>query len=154
RKFSRRKNASQRRAIGDRFTMLPITRIKTAMEARTAAKSTPGGWCLTLLMLCVALLFVFSPTRLFQTKAQSTPPVLVSEEGSTRGVAVDSVTRKHEPFSPISDVSLGADNRTRVMLFAMNLANAASPSDVTASAEDGAHNLYALSVEYVGTVPG
>ena len=107
-----------------------------------------------MLMLCIAMLVAFSGTKTFYTKAQSTPPVLVSEESSTRGVAVDSVTRKHEPFSPISEASLGADNRTRVMLFAMNLANTANPSEVTASAEDEAHNLYSLPVEYVGTVPG
>lgn len=80
--------------------------------------------------------------------------MLISEESSTRAVAVDSVTRKHEPFSPITEVSLGTDNRTRVMLFAMNVASGANPSEVTASAEDEAHNLYALPVEYVGIVPG
>jgi uncharacterized protein GlcG (DUF336 family) len=40
------------------------------------------------------------------------------------------------------------------MLFAMEIADDASPSEVTASAEDGAHNLYVLPVEYVGRVAG
>jgi uncharacterized protein GlcG (DUF336 family) len=80
--------------------------------------------------------------------------VLISEESSTRAVAVESVTRKHEPFSAISEVGLGTDNRTRVMLFAMGIDSAAAASDVTASAEDGAHNLYVLPVEYVGSVEG
>jgi len=80
--------------------------------------------------------------------------VLISEESSTRAVAVDSVARKHEPFSVTNEVSFGSDNRTRVMLFAMEMAGDASPSEVTASAEDGAHNLYVLPVEYVGRVAG
>ncbi|HEV8140206.1 MAG TPA: heme-binding protein [Pyrinomonadaceae bacterium] len=80
--------------------------------------------------------------------------MLISEESSTRAVAVDSVTRKHEPFSVTNEVSFGSDNRTRVMLFAMEIADDASPSEVTASAEDGAHNLYVLPVEYVGRVVG
>ena len=124
------------------------------MAGRTAARSTHRGWCLTLLLLCLVMLLAISSSNSFHTKAQSSRPVLISAESSTRAVAVDSVTRKHEPFSPISEVSLGTDNRTRVMLFAMNVASGANPSDVTASAEDEAHNLYALPVEYVGIVPG
>src|SRR5215510_13397072 len=142
------------RAIGDRFTRLPITRINAAMAARTAARLSRRGWCLALLMLSVAILLTWSPAKFLHTKAQSARPVLISEDSSTRAVAVDSVTRKHEPFSPISEVGFVADNRTRVMLFAMGVAHDAVPSDLTASAEDGAHNLYSLSVEFVGTVPG
>jgi hypothetical protein len=105
-------------------------------------------------MLCVAMLLVLAPAKSFHTKAQSSRPVLISEDSSTRAVAVDSVTRKHEPFSPTSEVSFGTDNHTRVMLFAMGIDSAAAASDVTASAEDGAHNLYALPVEFVGPVSG
>jgi uncharacterized protein GlcG (DUF336 family) len=79
--------------------------------------------------------------------------VLISEQSSTRGVAVDSVTRKHEPFSPISESILGNDHRTRIMLFAIGVANDAIPSEITVSAEDGGHNLYSLPVEFVGPVP-
>src|SRR5262245_45566361 len=118
------------------------------MAARTAARLSRRGWCFALLTLCVAMLLAFSPPKSFHSKAQSTRPVLISEESSTRGVAVDSVTRKHEPFSPASEVSLSMDNRTRVMLFAMGIANDALASEITASAEDGGHNLYTLPVEY------
>jgi len=123
------------------------------MAALTAARLSRKGWCFALLMICVVLL-AFPPTRSFHTKAQSTRPVLISEESSTRAVAVDSVTRKHEPFSVMNEISFGSDNRTRVMLFAMEVASDASPFEVTASAEDGAHNLYVLPVEYVGRVAG
>ncbi len=124
------------------------------MAARMAAQSTRRGWCFALLMLGAAILLAFSPAKTLHTNAQANRPVLISEDTSTRAVALDSVTRRHEPFSPISEVSFGTDNRSRVMLFAMGIAKDASPSDLTASAEDGTHNLYALPVEFVGPVPG
>ena len=124
------------------------------MAAQRAARLSRRGWSFALLTLCVAMLLAFPPAKSIRTKAQSNPPLLISEESSTRAVAVDSVTRKHEPFSATNEVSLGPDNRTRVMLFAMGIDNAAAASGITASAEDGAHNLYALAVEYVGPVPG
>ena len=141
------------RAIGDRFARLPLIRRNAAMAARTEAKVIRRGWCFALLTLCVAMLLAFSSAKSFHSQAQSTRPVLVSEETSTRAVAVDSVTRKHEPFSATSEVSWGNDNRTRVMLFAMGIESNAIASEVTASAEDEAHNLSALPVEYVGPVP-
>lgn len=52
-------------------------------------------------------------------------------------------------------VSFGADNKTRIMLFAGNLQLAADegPEAVSAEAEDALHNLYTLLVEHVGPVP-
>ena len=51
-------------------------------------------------------------------------------------------------------MQFGADNRTRILVFAMNLPFAAgeSFSAVTADAEDGEHRIYSLTVEYVGKV--
>ena len=87
--------------------------------------------------------------------SQANKPTLISEETSTRAIAVDSVTQTHEPFSPNSTVSWGADNRTRIMIFAMglNLQPGETATAVTADAEDGAHHVYQLEVEYVGPVP-
>ncbi len=78
---------------------------------------------------------------------------LISHETSTRAIAVDSVTRKTEPFDPTSAVAWGNDHHTRVMLFAMGVDRNASPDQITASAEDGAHNLYSLTVDQVLPVP-
>ncbi|HEV2863547.1 MAG TPA: heme-binding protein [Pyrinomonadaceae bacterium] len=88
--------------------------------------------------------------------AQSLKPVLVSEAGSTRAIALDSVTRLREPFDFTTPVAFGADARTRVMLFAMNLhlAQGEDASAVTADAEDGARRVHKLAVEFVGPVPG
>ncbi|MDT5269366.1 MAG: hypothetical protein QOH49_1552, partial [Acidobacteriota bacterium] len=88
--------------------------------------------------------------------AQSASPVLVSQAGSTRAIAYEAVTRVPEPFAPTAPVRFGADDRTRLMLFAMNLhlAPGEDASNVTADVEDASHHIYALTVEHVGPVPG
>src|SRR5215212_4182289 len=88
--------------------------------------------------------------------AQSASPVLVSQAGSTRAVALEASTRVPEPFAPTAPVRFGSDERTRLMLFAMNLhlAPGEDSAAVTADAEDASHHLYALAVEHVGPVPG
>ena len=104
-----------------------------------------------LLACCAAL---SAPAR--RGAAQSASPVLVSQAGSTRAVALEASTRVPEPFAPTAPVRLGADDRTRVMLFAMNLhlAPGEDASAVTADAEDASRRTYALAVEHVGRVPG
>lgn len=90
------------------------------------------------------------------SSAQTTRPVLLSEANSTRALALDSPTRRSEPFTLASPVKFGPDNRTRVMLFAMNV-HLDAPGDfssVSADAEDGAHRIYPLAVEHVAPVPG
>jgi uncharacterized protein GlcG (DUF336 family) len=110
-----------------------------------------------LLIAALAVAVVASlnaPAR--RAAAQSASPVLVSEAASTRAVALDASTRVREPFALVSPVRFGADARTRLMLFAMNLhlASGEDASTVNADAEDASHKTYALAVEYVGTVPG
>ncbi len=112
--------------------------------------------CSWLIVLCFcALIFVLPHLRLTSVSAQSTRLGLISHETSTRAIAFDSVTQQREPFSPVPQVSFSADNRTRIMLFAMNLELQAGdpPSAVTADAEDDSHRMYSLPVEHVGTVP-
>ena len=89
-------------------------------------------------------------------KSASAAPLLLTQANSTRGIAVDSVTEKSEPFPLTERVAFGGDGRTRVMLFATNLTLLAGEdaSAVTAEAEDGALIHYPLTVEYVGAVPG
>jgi uncharacterized protein GlcG (DUF336 family) len=107
----------------------------------------------SVLLVCGAALLT-TPAR--RTRAQSANPVLISQAGSTRAVAYESTTRVPEPFAPTAPVRFGADERTRLMLFAMNLhlAPGEDPATVTAEAEDAAHHTYALVVEHVGPVPG
>ncbi len=104
--------------------------------------------------LC-ALLVVGTQSLSHNVHSQQNKLILVSEETSTRAVAVDSVTQKHEPFSSTSAVQWGADSRTRIMIFAMGLSlqPGEGPTAVTADAEDSGHNIHHLTVEYVGPVP-
>src|SRR5215467_2886175 len=107
---------------------------------------------LCVVLLCVALLAA-NPKFFKSSRAQSTQLTLISQETSTRALAFDSVTQKREPFNSTSEIQWGNDNRTRIMLFVMGLDPATAASAVTADAEDGAHNHYSLTVEYVGPVP-
>ena len=109
-----------------------------------------------LLLISVCVLLLLGTSLSFQnSRAQTTKLTLVSEETSTRAIVVESITQKHEPFALTSPISWGSDNRTRIMLFAMGLSleSNETPAAITASAEDGAHRTYSLTVEYVGPVP-
>lgn len=88
--------------------------------------------------------------------AQTPRPVLLSEPTSTRAIALESVTREREPFASTSPIPWSADRRTRITLFAMNLALAPGEDStvLTAGAEDGAGLRYELKVEYTGAVAG
>src|ERR1043165_4979987 len=115
--------------------------------------SAKRGLLLAAVLLSSAALLSPAARR---SAAHSSSPVLISEEGSTRAVALDAAARLREPFSPVSPAPVGADAPTRVMLFAMNLHLAADegPSAVGADAQDGSGHVYPLAVEYVGPVPG
>ena len=84
------------------------------------------------------------------------PPLLLSEDQTDHAIALDSVTMMRDPF-PLADIfNFSSDNRTRLMLFGINLdllANENS-SAVTARAEDTQMNVYPLIVEFVGPVAG
>jgi len=101
---------------------------------------------------------IFAAAALTQPQAatgQSLAPILISHEDSTRAISFESVTQQREPFSTTVPVAFGTDNQTRIMLFAMNL-NLQSGDDVssiTVEAEDGAHHIYRLPVEFLGSVP-
>jgi len=89
-------------------------------------------------------------------RVQFTDPVLISEAGSDSAVALDSVTFVRDPFPLSNPFNFSADHRTRLMLFAMNMELMAgeNSSAVTARAEDAGLNVYPLTVEFVGKVPG
>jgi len=84
------------------------------------------------------------------------PPALATENNSDSAIALNAVTLIRDPFPLTDPFNLSSDNRTRVMLFATNLtlANGEDASFVTARAEDAQMNVYPLTVEYVGSVPG
>jgi uncharacterized protein GlcG (DUF336 family) len=119
-------------------------------------KSTPKLDLRKLFLFGVSLTFIGAALMpLGPTSAQIAGPILISRPDSTRAIAFESVTQHREPFSAISPIRFGADNHTRVMLFAMNLN--LQPGDgasaISVEAEDAAHNIYQLVVEYAGPVP-
>src|SRR6185369_13204173 len=92
----------------------------------------------------------------FDARINSGVPILVSEENSTRALALDSVLMRSEPFQPTYQHAWSIDGRTRIMLFATNfeLASTETSAAVSAEAEDVTHNHRSLPVEYVGKAPG
>ncbi len=120
----------------------------------TAGISKQAARFLLSTILCLLLLSE-NHVLLPSSRAQSPKPILISEETSTRAVAVELSTQRHEPFEVNSPLSWAADQRTRIILFAtgLSLQSNETVSAVTANAEDGAHNIHSLTVEHVGPVP-
>lgn len=87
--------------------------------------------------------------------AAAAAPVIITDNNSTRAVAVDALTKMRDPFQTTAPGQLLADHRTRVVLFVMNL-DLLAGEDVRAlscDAQDGAGNRYELAVEDVRSVP-
>src|SRR6185369_16071172 len=85
-------------------------------------------------------------------------PLLITDEDSTRAIAVENPTFRSEPFATKSLIpwSLDSNDRqTRIALLTMNLGASFGDSaeSVNVDAEDINHNHYSLAVEYLGEVP-
>ncbi len=87
-----------------------------------------------------------------QATASNVIPHLMTQGDSNRALALETITQKVEPFSPVFPLSSGPDNRNRITFFALNLnwLSGDSPSSIVVDAEDGNSQLYQLPVEYVG----
>jgi len=96
--------------------------------------------------------FVFSSTV---EAATNKKPVLLSQEASTRAIALESVTFRAEPFSPTTSPAFSSDNRTRICIFAMDLEllSGEGANAFTSDVQDGSGKLYPLRVEYASQVP-
>jgi glucose/arabinose dehydrogenase len=90
------------------------------------------------------------------TLTVQTALLLETEDTSDRAISFDSVTMLRDPYPLTNIFSLGPDNHTRVILFAVNLDLLAgeNSSAVTARALDAQMMLHPLTVEFVGKVPG
>ncbi|HKG61509.1 MAG TPA: PQQ-dependent sugar dehydrogenase [Pyrinomonadaceae bacterium] len=89
-------------------------------------------------------------------RVQFTEPMLISETGSDSAIALDSVTFVRDPFPLTTLFNFSSDHRTRLMLFGMNmnLLPGETSLAVTARAEDASLNVFPLTVEFVGPLPG
>jgi uncharacterized protein (TIGR03437 family) len=83
-------------------------------------------------------------------------PMLLTETGTDRAIAFDSVTMMRDPFPLNTSLNFSADHRTRIILLASDaeLLPGENSSAVTAQAEDSLLLVYPLTVEFVGKVPG
>jgi uncharacterized protein (TIGR03437 family) len=101
------------------------------------------------------IFFNISPSNFTITPNTTLPPTLLTELNTNRAIVLDSVTFMRDPFPLSTLLNFSSDQRTRVMLFAtgLELRTGESISVVAAQAEDSAHTIYPLTVEYVGKVP-
>jgi beta-glucanase (GH16 family) len=92
--------------------------------------------------------------RVYQRTTPSTIPVMLTEEGSNRALALDSVFWVQEPFTVTAN-NFSVDHHNRVMLLVANidLLPGDDASVVTAEARDGQGNSIPLTVENVVKVP-
>ncbi len=83
--------------------------------------------------------------------SQSQSPRLLTQNNSTRALALNANTFLAEPFSLSQLITFGTDSRTRLVLFATNIdvPVGENPPALTADAENWNHTVYALQVEYV-----
>ena len=116
-------------------------------------RASIGRRLTTAFLCCLFVVALWFPVSRPQA---AVAPILMTKTNSTRAIAVESTSLLAEPFAATPPVAFGTDDRTRITLFANNLslANGEPASAVTADAEDGNHQHYPLTVEYVGTVAG
>ena len=91
-----------------------------------------------------------------QFTATTPAPVVATEANSDRAIAFDSPTMVRDPFSLTNQFNFSDDHRTRLLFFVANLDFAAgeNSSAVIVQAQDGAANVFPLTVEFAGKVPG
>ncbi len=89
------------------------------------------------------------------TQASTLIPTLLTEDNLLKAIALDSVTTTRDPFSLSTTHNFSSDQRSRLMLFAVNasLMPGENFAVVTCQAEDSQHRIFAVPVEYVGDVP-
>jgi uncharacterized protein GlcG (DUF336 family) len=109
---------------------------------------------LSFFVICLAALVAGLSVAQRKASAQATRPILVSDENTTRAIALESVTRLREPFLRTEMRNFSADRMTRLQFVVLNLESFANPADVRVEIEDAQHRVYNLPVENLSIVPG
>jgi endonuclease/exonuclease/phosphatase family metal-dependent hydrolase len=88
------------------------------------------------------------------TPPPTTPPVMLTMPNTTRAVAIHSVRFSREPFTVRTPMNMSSDQRTRIMLFAVNLEllSGETASSITVRATDPRGNTYDLPVEQIAKI--
>jgi hypothetical protein len=83
------------------------------------------------------------------------PPILLTDEETSKAAALESVTLLKEPFTVIPEHFFSSDQRTRLLLFGVNLELRSDEniSAITVQAEDSQQRTYVLPVEAVSSIP-
>ena len=87
------------------------------------------------------------------TTLPAVAPVLLNDVSTNRALVLQSPFFTREPFAVTSSLNLTADQRTRVMLFAVNV-DLSINSTLSVAAVSSKGVLYQLPIEYVGSLPG
>ena len=81
-------------------------------------------------------------------------PELITIDHSDVALVFDSVSFVTQPFSIFHPMDFANDDMSRVVVFAKNLEQAKSASEIKVYAEDPNHLVYPLPVEFIGSVAG
>lgn len=83
------------------------------------------------------------------------PPIFLTEDESLNALALDAVLHTRDPFPLVSDHYFGADTRTRLKLFLvdLDLYSGETLSIITVQARDEQQRTHALAVEDLRKVP-
>lgn len=116
-----------------------------------AGYASPGGFPIT-----GALQLNFSGAGPFPILIFAQAPVLLTADESLDALALDGVLNTRDPLAPVNNNYPGADKRTRVKLFLMDLDlfSGETLSLISVQARDGQQIIYDLAVEDLRKVPG
>ncbi|HET7113960.1 MAG TPA: carboxypeptidase-like regulatory domain-containing protein, partial [Pyrinomonadaceae bacterium] len=81
-------------------------------------------------------------------------PELLTIQGSEIGLVFDSVSFVTQPLGIFEPMDFSDDGLARLIVFAKNIEQINSPSEIVLTAEDPDHLVYPLPVEYIGNVTG
>jgi len=92
------------------------------------------------------------PMNAVLTIVSDDAPVLLTEDGVQRAVALDSVVQTRDPFSLLNFFNFANDHRRRISLFVwrLGLLPTDTAANLTVTAEDDQGRVYPLTVEFVG----
>jgi uncharacterized protein (TIGR03437 family) len=140
---------------GNSFPFTLASSVPNNGAATVTVPNTPTSTARVKVEAIGNIFFSISLPNFTITPNNTLPPTLLTEANSNRAVVLDSVTFMSSPFPLTSTHNFSLDQRTRIMLFAvgLELMPGEDLSVVSAEAEDSAHRIFPLTIEYAGKVP-
>lgn len=140
---------------GSSFPFTLASSLPNSGVATINVPNTPTGTARVKVEAIENIFFSISLPNFTITPNNTLAPRLLTEANTNRMVALDSVTFLRDSFTLAGRYNFSLDQRTRIILFAvgLELMPGEDLSVVTAQAEDSAHRIFPLTIEYVGKVP-